>query len=99
MFIKGENHAVSVHYTAKSQTSEKMSKQVRFNDKVSQAVFNTSKGTKRCIENVETCPLAEEDEVVARTSEFQILQREQKKALHEYHMNKRNISRLHTMTF
>ena len=72
-----------------------MSKQVRFNDKVSQAVFNTSKGTKRCIDNVETCPLAEEDEVVARTSEFQLLQREQKKALHEHHINKRKISRLH----
>ena len=58
-------------------------------------MFDTSKGTKRCIDNVETCPLAEEDEVVACTSEFQLLQREQKKALHEYHINKRKNSRLH----
>ena len=34
--------------------------------------------------------LAEEDEVAARTSEFQPLQREQKKSLHEYHVNQRN---------
>ena len=67
-----------------------MSKRVRFNDKVSKAVFNMSKGAKRCIDNVETCPLAEEDEVVARSSEFQLLQPEQK-----YHINKRTKSRLH----
>ena len=36
----------------------------------------------------ESCPLAEEDEIAARTSEFQLLQREQKKSLHEYHVTK-----------
>ena len=61
-----------------------MAKQVRFNNKVS----------KRCNDNVESCPLAEEDEVAARTSEFQLLQREQKKSLHEYHVNQRKRSRL-----
>ena len=66
----------------KPQTRE-MSRQVRLNDKVFQAVFNTSKGTNPCIDNVETCPLAEEDEVAARTFEFQLLQRQQKKALHK----------------
>ena len=81
--------------TAKPEIREKMSKQVRFNDKVSQAVFNKNKGSKRCIDNVESCPLAEEDEVAARTSEFQLLQREQKKTLHEHHINKRKNSRLH----
>ena len=74
---------------------KKMAKQVRFNDKVSQAVFDKSKGSKRCIDNVESCPLAEEDEVAARTSEFQLLQREQKKSLHEHHVNQRKRSRLH----
>ena len=72
-----------------------MAKQVRFTGKVSQAVFDKSKGSKRCIDNVESCPLAEEDEVAARTSEFQLLQREQNKSLHEYHVNKRKRSRLH----
>ena len=42
---------------------KKMAKQIRFNDKVSQAVFDKSKGSKRCIDIVESCPLAEEDEV------------------------------------
>ena len=76
---------------------KKIAKQVRFNDEVSKAVFDKSKGSKRCIDNVESCPLAEEDEVAARTSEFQLqwLQREEKKSLHEYHDNKRKISRLH----
>ena len=58
---------------------------MRFNDKVS----------KRCNDNVDSCPLAEEDEVAARTSEFQLLQREQKKSLHEHLVNKRKRSRLH----
>ena len=74
---------------------KKMAKQVRFNDKVSQAVFDKSKGSKRCIDTVESCPLAEEYEVAARTSQFQLLQREQKKSLHEYHVNQRKRSRLH----
>ena len=94
-----ESHVVYVCVTAKPQTRErerkKMAKQVRFNDKVSQAVFDKSKGSKRCIDNVESCPLAEEDEVAAHTSEFQLLQREQNKSLHEYHVNKRKRSRLH----
>ena len=79
----------------KETERKKMAKQVRFNDKVSQAVFEKSKGSKRCIDIVESCPLAEEDEVAARTSEFQLLQREQKKSLHEYHVNQRKRSRLH----
>ena len=58
-------------------------------------MFDKSKGSKRCIDNVESCPLADEDEVAARTSEFQLLQREQKKSLHEYHVNQRKRSRLH----
>ena len=69
-----------------------MTKQVRFNDKVSQAVFDKSKGSKPCIDIVESCPLAEEDEVAAHTSEFQLLQREQKKSLHEHHVNRRKRS-------
>ena len=72
-----------------------MSKQVHFKDKVSKVMFNSGKGTKRCIDNLETCPLAEEDEVAARSSEFQLLQRQQKKTLHEHHINKRKKSRLH----
>lgn len=39
------------HVKAKLQTREEMSRQVRFTDKVSQAVFNTSTGSKRCIDN------------------------------------------------
>ena len=70
-----------------------MSKQVRFKDNVSQAVFNTTKGTKRC-EEVESCPLTEESEVAGRTSEFQLIHREQKKAMHEYHIHKRKRSKL-----
>ena len=62
-----------------------MAKQVRFNDKIS----------KRCNDNVESCPLAEEDEFAAHTSEFQLLQREQKKSLHEHHVKKRKRNRLH----
>ena len=68
----------------KQTERKKMAKQVRFNDKVSQAVFENSKGSKRYIDIVESCPLAEEDEVAARTSEFQLLQREQKKSLTSY---------------
>ena len=69
-----------------------MAKQVRFNDKVSQAVFDKSKGSKRCIDIVESFPLAEEDEVAAPTSEFQLLQCEHKKSLHEHHVNRRKRS-------
>ena len=46
-----------VYYSETSDQREKVSKQVRFNDKVSQDVFNKSKGSKRCIDNVESCPL------------------------------------------
>ena len=106
LLIKGENHVVYVCVTAKPQIREregkrgtererkKMPKQVRFNDKVSQALFDKSKGSKQCNDNVESCPLDGEDEVAARTSEFQLLQREQK-SLHEYHVNKRKRSRLY----
>ena len=79
----------------REREKKKMAKQVRFNDKVSQAVFDKSKGSKRCIDIVESCPLAEKDEVAARFSEFQLLQRRQKKSLHEYHVNQRKRSRLH----
>ena len=68
----------------KFKSRKKMPKQVRFNDKVFQAVFDKSKGSKRCIDNVESCPLAEKDEVS-----------EQEKSLHDYHVNKRKRSRLH----
>ena len=81
--------------TVKPQGKAKMSKQVRFKENVSQAVFNTTKGSKRCIEEVESCPLTEESEVAARTSAFQLIQRQQKQAMHEYHINKRKRSRLH----
>ena len=40
--------------------------------------INKSKESKQCIDDVESSPLTEEDEVAARTSEFQVLQREQK---------------------
>ena len=40
-------------------------------------------------------PLSEESEVAGRASEFQIIQRQQKQALHEYHINKRERSKLH----
>ena len=43
---------------------------------------------------MEPCPLTEESEVAGRTSEFQIIQRQQKHALHEYHINKRKRSKL-----
>ena len=49
----------------KRKREKKMAKQVRFNDKVS----------KRCNDNVESCPLAEEDEVAARTYDFRGLVR------------------------
>ena len=81
--------------TVKLEGKAKMSKQVRFKENVSQAVFNTTKGSKRCIEEVELCPLTEESEVAARTSAFQLIQRQQKQATHEYHINKRKRSRLH----
>ena len=75
------------------QTREKMPRQVRFSDKVSQAVCNTNTGTEHCIVKFERCELAEEDEVNARSSEFQL--RQQKKSLYQYHLNKRKKSRLH----
>ena len=93
LLIKGETQAVCV--TVKPENRDKMSKQVRFKDNVSQAVFNTTKGTKRCIEEVESYPLTEESEVAGRASEFQSIQRQQKQALHEYHINKRKKSKLH----
>ena len=71
-----------------------MSKQVRFNDNVSQAVINTTRETERCIEDVEIYPLTEESEVAERTSDFQLIHRQQKKILHEYHINKRKRSKL-----
>ena len=40
----------------KKTERKKMAKHVRFNDKVSQAVFEKSKGSKRCIDIVESCP-------------------------------------------
>ena len=81
--------------TVKPERRDKMSKQVRSKDNVSQAVFNTTKGTKRCIEEVESYPLTEESEVVGRASECQIIQRQRKQALHECHINKRKRSKLH----
>lgn len=72
-----------------------MSKQVRFKDKVSRAVFHMTKGIKRCIDDVESCPLTEENAVATHTSAFQLIQRQQKKAMHEYHINKRKRSKLH----
>ena len=60
--------------TVKPEGKAKMSKQVRFKENVSQAVFNTTKGSKRFIEEVESCLLTEESEVAARTSAFQLIQ-------------------------
>ena len=77
--------------TVKPKISE-MSKQVRFNDNVSQGVFNTTRETG--IEDVEICPLTEESEVAESTSDFQLIHRQQKKTLHEYHINKRKRSKL-----
>ena len=81
-----ESCCVCVYYSETSDQRErkrkrerkKMAKQVRFDDKVSQALFDKSKGSKRGIDNVESCPLAEKDEVAVRTSEFQLLRREKK---------------------
>ena len=54
LLIKGETHAVCLK--VKPESRDKISKQVRFKDNVSHAVFNPMKGTKRCIEEVEPCP-------------------------------------------
>ena len=80
--------------TVKPKITE-MSKQVRFNDNISQADFYMTRETKRCIEYVEICPLIEESEVTERMSIFQLIHRQQKKTLHGYHINKRKRSKLY----
>ena len=68
-----------MYVKAKPQSRE-MSRQLRFSDKVSQAVFNTNTGTELCTDKLERCELAEEDEVNARSFEFHL--RQEKKSLY-----------------
>ena len=72
-----------------------MSKRVQFNSNVSQTVFDKTEAVECGNEFTELLPLTDEHEVVSRMSEFQNIHRFQKRQLHEHHIRKRKLSRLH----
>lgn len=72
-----------------------MKKQIKFNSEVKRAVFMKKGKPERCIKRIASVPLADENEVSLRNTEFQIVNKMQKRQLHEYHVQKRKKCRLY----
>ena len=62
---------------------------VKFNPEVSRAVYNNRRRTQGCVVNVPTTSLVDEEEIASRRSEFQEVNRVQKRALHEHHLSRK----------
>lgn len=66
-----------------------MNRQVKFNPEVKRAVFSTLRRTNRCLEHLANTPIVEEHEIASRSSEFQEVNRAQKRVLHEHHVSRK----------
>ena len=62
---------------------------VKFNPEVSRAVYNNLRRTQGCLVNVPATSLVDEDDMASRSSEFQEVNRAQKRALHEHHLSRK----------
>ena len=67
---------------------------VNFNSRVRRAVYDKKASTEGCLEDASHSSLVDEDEIALRISEFQLINQNQKRVLHEHHKHRKRC-RLH----
>ena len=67
---------------------------VKFNSRVRRAVYDKEASTEGSLEDASHSSLVDEDEIATRISEFQLINQNQKRVLHEHH-KRRKRCRLH----
>ena len=63
---------------------------MKFDPEVTRAVFDKERRTDGCIENIPSTTLVEEHEIANRCTEFQNIDRFQKRKLHEHHIQRKS---------